>query len=65
MMCGAEERVCSEKVMKIPLVARPKRQNASVRGLALSFPPLQARLWRKFPENTRANATFALCPDLA
>eukprot|EP00965_Chrysotila_dentata_P178572 5897856-Pleurochrysis_carterae.AAC.1 len=25
--------------MKIPLVARPRRQNASARGLALSVPP--------------------------
>eukprot|EP00965_Chrysotila_dentata_P060252 1997523-Pleurochrysis_carterae.AAC.1 len=51
--------------MKIPLVAQPRRQNASARGLALSFPPLQARLNRREKDRTRANATFALRPDLA
>eukprot|EP00965_Chrysotila_dentata_P082621 2726771-Pleurochrysis_carterae.AAC.3 len=51
--------------MKIPLVARPRRQNASARGLALSFPPLKARLQRKFPESARVDTTFALRPDPA
>eukprot|EP00965_Chrysotila_dentata_P054226 1799386-Pleurochrysis_carterae.AAC.2 len=54
-----------KEVMKIPLVARPRRQNASARGLVLSVPPLQARLKRRFLESARADTTFALSPDLA
>eukprot|EP00965_Chrysotila_dentata_P119911 3965850-Pleurochrysis_carterae.AAC.2 len=52
--------------MKIPLVARPRRQNASgipsARGLALSFPPLQARLQWKFSETVIARARARLLP---
>eukprot|EP00965_Chrysotila_dentata_P089020 2938904-Pleurochrysis_carterae.AAC.1 len=51
--------------MEIPLVARTRRQNASARGLALSFPPLQARLKQFFFERARENANFALRADPA
>eukprot|EP00965_Chrysotila_dentata_P147720 4876253-Pleurochrysis_carterae.AAC.1 len=48
--------------MKIPLVARPKRQNAPARSLALSFPPLQAQLKRHFTERARERDFFPGAP---
>eukprot|EP00965_Chrysotila_dentata_P015237 503828-Pleurochrysis_carterae.AAC.1 len=58
--------VCAERVMKIPLIAQSGRQNASAPGLALFFPPLQARLKQRFFETAhRAGTTSALRPALA
>eukprot|EP00965_Chrysotila_dentata_P084999 2805767-Pleurochrysis_carterae.AAC.1 len=64
-MCLAGLGVRGKRVMKILLVARPRRQTALACGLALSFMPLQTRVNRREWERTRANAICALCPDLA
>eukprot|EP00965_Chrysotila_dentata_P001019 33427-Pleurochrysis_carterae.AAC.1 len=48
-----------------PAVARHRRQNASVRGLVLSFPPFQTRLGQKCSESARVSTPSALRPALA
>eukprot|EP00965_Chrysotila_dentata_P139128 4600645-Pleurochrysis_carterae.AAC.3 len=45
--CAEWDRGLAERVMKIALVVRARRQNAFTWGSALSFAPLQAQLNRK------------------